>query len=88
MRTSPCKKSLHFCGSIITLKKQLNLSIFKNSRIVNIARYGEAGPGPKGTVTVATFELDGQGFMALNGGPEFSFSPAIYFLVTVRLKKK
>lgn len=56
-------------------------SIFKNSRIVNIARYGEAGPGPKGTVMVATFELDGQGFMALNGGPEFSFSPAISFLV-------
>jgi predicted 3-demethylubiquinone-9 3-methyltransferase (glyoxalase superfamily) len=56
-------------------------SIFKNSRTVNIARYGEAGPGPKGTVMVATFEIEGQGFMALNGGPEFTFSPAISFLV-------
>jgi predicted 3-demethylubiquinone-9 3-methyltransferase (glyoxalase superfamily) len=57
------------------------ISIFKNSKIVNNSRYGEAGPGPKGTVMSATFELNGQEFMALNGGPHFSFSPAISFFV-------
>jgi len=56
-------------------------SIFKNSKILNIARYGEAGPGPKGTVMVATFQLEGQKFMALNGGPQYTFSPAISFYV-------
>jgi predicted 3-demethylubiquinone-9 3-methyltransferase (glyoxalase superfamily) len=57
------------------------ISIFKNSKIVNISRYGEAGPGPKDTVMSATFELNGQEFMALNGGPHFSFSPAISLFV-------
>jgi predicted 3-demethylubiquinone-9 3-methyltransferase (glyoxalase superfamily) len=56
-------------------------SIFKNSKIGSIARYGEAGPGPKGTVMSATFQLDGQEFMALNGGPVFTFTPAISFFV-------
>jgi len=56
-------------------------SIFKNSKIVEIMRYGEAGPGPKGTVMSVTFELDGQQFIALNGGPQFTFSPAISFFV-------
>src|SRR5438067_6092476 len=56
-------------------------SIFKNSKIVNIARWGDAGPGPKGTVMSATFELEGQEFMALNGGPQFTFSAAISFFV-------
>ncbi|MFZ0799563.1 MAG: VOC family protein [Terriglobales bacterium] len=56
-------------------------SIFKNSKILNIARYGEAGPGPKGTVMTVTFQLEGQQFMALNGGPHYSFSPAISFFV-------
>src|SRR5205814_8219877 len=56
-------------------------STFKNSKIVNIARWGEGGPGPKGTVMSATFELEGQEFMALNGGPQFTFSPAISFFV-------
>ena len=55
--------------------------IFKNSKIVDMARYGEAGPGPKGTVMAATFQLDGQQFVALNGGPQFTFSPAISFVV-------
>ena len=54
---------------------------FKNSKIVDIMRYGEAGPGPKGTVMSTTFELDGQEFIALNGGPMFGFSPAISFFV-------
>ena len=57
------------------------VSVFKNSRIVSIMRYGEAGPGPKGSVMSATFQLDGQDFIALNGGPMFTFSPAISFFV-------
>jgi predicted 3-demethylubiquinone-9 3-methyltransferase (glyoxalase superfamily) len=59
----------------------LYVSIFKNSQILNIARYGEAGPGPKGSVMTVTFELEGQQFMALNGGPHYKFSPAISFFV-------
>jgi len=57
------------------------VSIFKNSKVVSFTRYGEAGPGPKGTVMSATFQLDGQEFYALNGGPMFTFSPAISFFV-------
>jgi predicted 3-demethylubiquinone-9 3-methyltransferase (glyoxalase superfamily) len=57
------------------------ISIFKNSKILNIARYGEAGPGPKGTVMLVAFELEGQPFMALNGGPVYTFSPAISLFV-------
>src|SRR5207248_4366721 len=56
-------------------------SIFKNSKIGSVTRYGEAGPGPKGTVMSATFQLEGQEFFALNGGPQFKFSPAISFFV-------
>ncbi len=58
------------------------VSIFKNSKVVSISRYGEGGPGPKGTVMTGTFELEGQKFMALNGGPHFKFSPAISFFVS------
>jgi len=57
------------------------VSIFKNSKIGSVARYGDHGPGPKGTVMTATFQLEGQEFMALNGGPMFKFSPAISFFV-------
>ncbi len=56
-------------------------SIFKKSKIGNVMRYGDAGPGKKGTVLSATFELDGQEFIALNGGPMFKFSPAISLFV-------
>jgi predicted 3-demethylubiquinone-9 3-methyltransferase (glyoxalase superfamily) len=56
-------------------------SVFPNSRIVHVARYGEAGPRPAGTVMTVSFELDGQKFVALNGGPEFTFSEAISFQV-------
>jgi predicted 3-demethylubiquinone-9 3-methyltransferase (glyoxalase superfamily) len=56
-------------------------SVFKNCKILSMTRYGEAGPGPKGTVMSATFELAGQEFIALNGGPMFTFSPAISFFV-------
>jgi len=58
------------------------VSIFKNAKIVSIRRYGEAGPGPKGTVMTGTFQLEGQEFYALNGGPDFKFSPAISFFVS------
>lgn len=57
------------------------VSIFKNSRIVRVTRYGDAGPGPKGSVMTVDFQLDGQEFVALNGGPQFTFSPAISFVV-------
>jgi len=56
-------------------------SIFKNSKIGSVSRYGDAGPGPKGTVMSGTFELEGQKFMALNGGPQFKFTEAISFFV-------
>ena len=56
-------------------------SIFPNSKIVSMMRSSEAGPGPKGSVMSATFELQGQEFIALNGGPMFTFSPAISFFV-------
>lgn len=56
-------------------------SIFKNSKIKTIHRYGDAGPGPQGTVMSGTFEINGQEFMALNGGPQFTFTPAISFFV-------
>jgi predicted 3-demethylubiquinone-9 3-methyltransferase (glyoxalase superfamily) len=56
-------------------------SIFKNSKIGRISRYGEAGPGPKGSVMTVEFELDGQKFIALNGGPHFKFTEAISFSV-------
>ena len=57
------------------------IDIFKNSRINNISRYGEAGPGPKGSVMTVSFELEGQEFTALNGGPQFKFTEAISFYV-------
>src|SRR5262245_279478 len=56
-------------------------SIFKNAKVGSVTRYGEAGPGPKGKVMSATFELEGQEFYALNGGPHFKFTPAISFFV-------
>src|SRR5215467_10157801 len=57
------------------------VSIFKNSRVTNVSRYGDTGPGPKGSVMVAEFELDGQKFTALNGGPRFKFTEAISLVV-------
>jgi predicted 3-demethylubiquinone-9 3-methyltransferase (glyoxalase superfamily) len=57
-------------------------SVFPNSRIVQISRYGSAGPRAEGTVMTVDFELDGQRFVALNGGPEFTFNEAISFQVS------
>ena len=59
-------------------------SIFKNSKILSMSRYGDTGPGQPGTVMVAMFELEGQEFMALNGGPEFKFTPAISIYVNCK----
>lgn len=64
------------------------VSIFKNSKIRSVSRYGEAGPGPKGSVRTVDFDLEGQGFIALNGGPLFTFSPAISFLVDCRTQQE
>lgn len=64
------------------------ISIFKNSKVGQITRYGEAGPGPKGTVMSATFQLDGQDFFALNGGPHFTFTPAISFFVNCETQEE
>ena len=63
-------------------------SIFKNSKIGSVTRYGEEGPGPKGKVMTATFQLNGQEFIALNGGPQFAFSPAISFLVNCETQQE
>ena len=63
-------------------------SIFKNSKVGTVSRYGEAGPGPKGSVMSVTFELEGQQFFALNGGPHFSFTPAISFFVNCETQRE
>jgi predicted 3-demethylubiquinone-9 3-methyltransferase (glyoxalase superfamily) len=58
------------------------VSIFKNSKILDVVCYGDAGPGPKGTVMCGTFQLEGQQFIALNGGPHFKFTEAISLFVS------
>lgn len=57
------------------------LSVFGNGRIVSTTRYGDAGPGPKGAVMTILFEIEGQKILALNGGPQFAFTPAISLIV-------
>ena len=64
------------------------ISIFKNSKVGRVTRYGEAGPGPEGTVMSAMFQLEGQEFMALNGGPQFTFTPAISFFVNCETQQE
>jgi predicted 3-demethylubiquinone-9 3-methyltransferase (glyoxalase superfamily) len=59
-------------------------SIFKNSRIVNVTHYNEAGPRPAGTVMTVEWELDGQRFVSINGGPEFTFSEAVSFAINCK----
>lgn len=63
-------------------------SIFKNSKIGEIRRYGDAGPGPKGAVMTASFQIEGQKFTALNGGPHFKFTPAISFFVNCETQQE
>jgi predicted 3-demethylubiquinone-9 3-methyltransferase (glyoxalase superfamily) len=57
------------------------VSIFKNSKVLSVNRYGKGAPMPEGTVLTASFKLDGQNFVALNGGPMYKFSPATSFVV-------
>lgn len=64
------------------------VSIFKDSGIVKISRYGEAGPGPKGGVMTVLFKLEGQEFIALNGGPQFKFTEAISFSVDCKTQEE
>src|SRR5205807_6617477 len=64
------------------------VSIFKNSKVVRVSRYGDAGPGPKGSVMSCTFQLEGQDFYALNGGPQFSFTPAISLFVNCETQQE
>lgn len=63
-------------------------SIFRNSKITGLTRYGEAGPGPKGSVLTVAFELDGQEFTALNGGPQFPFTEAISLVVKCKTQEE
>jgi predicted 3-demethylubiquinone-9 3-methyltransferase (glyoxalase superfamily) len=64
------------------------VSIFKNSKVLTVTRYGEAGPGPKGTVMTAEFQLEGQEFVALNGGPHFKFTEAISLVVNCETQEE
>src|SRR5690349_12638940 len=63
-------------------------SIFKNSKILGVSRYGDAGPGPKGQVMSGKFQLEGQEFMALNGGPQFKFTEAISLFVSCETQEE
>ncbi|MGE5236805.1 MAG: VOC family protein [Acidobacteriota bacterium] len=64
------------------------ISIFKNSMITQVVRYGKAGPGPAGAVMIVTFQLDGQEFVALNGGPQFKFTEAISLVANCETQKE
>jgi predicted 3-demethylubiquinone-9 3-methyltransferase (glyoxalase superfamily) len=57
------------------------LSVFPNSKALSVSRYGDAGPGPKGSVLTVAFELNGQQFVGINGGPHYKFTPAVSFSV-------
>jgi len=63
-------------------------SVFKNSKILKVARYGDAGPGPKGSVMTVSFQIEGQPFVALNGGPQFKFTEAVSFVVNCETQKE
>ena len=66
----------------------LYISLFRNSRLVSTTRYGEAGPGPKGSVMGASFQLEGQDFIALNGGPHFTFAQGISLFVSCQTQEE
>lgn len=63
-------------------------SVFKNSKLLSVSRYGEGGPGPQGSVMTVAFELDGEKFVALNGGPNYTFSPAVSFVVNCETQQE
>jgi predicted 3-demethylubiquinone-9 3-methyltransferase (glyoxalase superfamily) len=64
------------------------VSIFKDATVLGVTRYGDAGPGPKGSVMIAAFELEGQRFTALNGGPRFKFTEAVSFVVNCETQEE
>jgi predicted 3-demethylubiquinone-9 3-methyltransferase (glyoxalase superfamily) len=64
------------------------VSIFENAKILSVSRYGEEAPGTTGTVMTVSFELDGQKFVALNGGPEYKFTPAISFSIDCKTQQE
>jgi predicted 3-demethylubiquinone-9 3-methyltransferase (glyoxalase superfamily) len=64
------------------------VSIFPNSKVLSVTRYGDTGPGPKGTVVTANFQLNGQQFTALNGGPLFKFTEAVSFVVNCETQEE
>jgi predicted 3-demethylubiquinone-9 3-methyltransferase (glyoxalase superfamily) len=64
------------------------VSTFKDAKVVSTTRYGDTGPGPKGTVMTAVFQLFGQEFIALNGGPQYKFTPALSFVVNCETQKE
>ena len=64
------------------------VSLFQNSKVINVARYGDGGPRPKGTVMTVVFQLNGQEFVALNGGPHFKFTEAVSFVVNCETQEE
>jgi len=64
------------------------ISVFKNSKILHISRYGKVGPGPAGSVMTVVFQLDGNEFIALNGGPIFKFNEAVSFMVECKTQEE
>ena len=64
------------------------VSTFKDSKVLSVTRYGEAGPGAKGSVMTANFQIHGQEFVALNGGPQFTFSEAISFVINCETQQE
>jgi predicted 3-demethylubiquinone-9 3-methyltransferase (glyoxalase superfamily) len=64
------------------------VSIFKNSKVLNVSRYGEGSPFPAGTVMLGTFQLDGREYIALNGGPEYKFTEAFSLFVSVETQEE
>ena len=83
-KIAPC---LWFDGQAEEAAK-LYTSLFPGSRIVSVSRYGDAGPGPKGSVMTVQFRLAGQDFIALNGGPQYRFTPAISLSVDCRSQRE
>ncbi|MDQ6741090.1 MAG: VOC family protein [Actinomycetota bacterium] len=69
-------------GEFPPVVAQFYTSIFRNSEILSVARYGKVGPGPEGQAMTINFVLEGQEFVALNGGPEFTFSEAVSFHIS------
>jgi predicted 3-demethylubiquinone-9 3-methyltransferase (glyoxalase superfamily) len=64
------------------------VKVFRNSKLVSVTRYGEAGPGPKGTAMTVQFRINGQDMLGLNGGPQFTFTEAVSFIVYCRTQQE